>query len=257
MVGRAAGTKAAGQNRSTAVMQRRVEAQDALDDYPTAPWAARALADHVLRRICGPLNRMVAWEPTVNRGHLARGLRDRFGVVHCSDIHDYGAEAVMDGIRPGVDFLLTGSDAEVGEVDWIITNPPFRLGAEFVLRALSLKPRHGVAMFLRSAFAEGEDRFHRLFHPHPCRAEAQFAERVVLHRGVLRRAGSKYLDPDTGVEKTAGTATAYPWFVWTTEHPSIEERMRIPPCRHRLEIEGDYPILPHAMQPGIDREATL
>lgn len=33
------------QNTSTAVMQRRVEAHDSLDDFPTPPWATRALCE--------------------------------------------------------------------------------------------------------------------------------------------------------------------------------------------------------------------
>lgn len=32
-------------NRSTAVMQRRVEPLDSLDDFPTPPWATRALCE--------------------------------------------------------------------------------------------------------------------------------------------------------------------------------------------------------------------
>lgn len=36
------------QNVSTAVMQRRVEAPDSLDFFPTPPWATRALCEHVL-----------------------------------------------------------------------------------------------------------------------------------------------------------------------------------------------------------------
>ena len=36
------------QNTSHAVMAQRAEAFDSLDDFPTPPWATRALIEHVL-----------------------------------------------------------------------------------------------------------------------------------------------------------------------------------------------------------------
>jgi hypothetical protein len=36
------------QDTSYAVMAQRIEAQDSLDDFPTPPWATRALIEHVL-----------------------------------------------------------------------------------------------------------------------------------------------------------------------------------------------------------------
>lgn len=36
------------QNRSHAVMAQRIEAPDSRDDFPTPPWATRALLAHVL-----------------------------------------------------------------------------------------------------------------------------------------------------------------------------------------------------------------
>ena len=36
------------QNTSHAVMAQRIEAADSPDDFPTPPWATRALIEHVL-----------------------------------------------------------------------------------------------------------------------------------------------------------------------------------------------------------------
>lgn len=36
------------QNTSHAVMAQRAEAHDSLDDFPTPPWATRALIEHVI-----------------------------------------------------------------------------------------------------------------------------------------------------------------------------------------------------------------
>ncbi len=38
-----------GQNRSSAVMQQRSEPHDSLDDFPTPPWATRALCEYIAR----------------------------------------------------------------------------------------------------------------------------------------------------------------------------------------------------------------
>jgi hypothetical protein len=37
-----------GQNRSNAVMAPRIEGRESLDDFPTPPWATRALIEHVI-----------------------------------------------------------------------------------------------------------------------------------------------------------------------------------------------------------------
>jgi hypothetical protein len=44
-VDRAGGVRAVSQNRSSAVMQQRSEPHDSLDDFPTPPWATRALCE--------------------------------------------------------------------------------------------------------------------------------------------------------------------------------------------------------------------
>ena len=41
------------QNTSYAVMAQRAEAKDSLDDFPTPPWATRALIDTSSTRLAG------------------------------------------------------------------------------------------------------------------------------------------------------------------------------------------------------------
>ena len=73
------------QNRSSAVMQQRAEPHDSLDDFPTPPWATRALCEWL-----GPeaLADMTCREPAANRGHMVRPLREYFAHVEASDVHD-------------------------------------------------------------------------------------------------------------------------------------------------------------------------
>ena len=50
--------------------------------------------------------------------------------------------------------------------DWVITNPPFRLGEEFINRSMKIA-RHGVAMLTRTVFIESVGRYERLFKTNP------------------------------------------------------------------------------------------
>ncbi|PIE13841.1 MAG: methyltransferase [Rhodobacterales bacterium] len=235
-----------GANTSAAVMQQRHEAADSLEDFPTAPWATRALCEELVR--LGLLTpEMVAWEPCCNRGYMAKPLSEFFARVLATDIYDYG----WPGQQAVSDFLLDwGQDHPA--CDWVIANPPFRLGREFILKALKVA-RHGVAMFVRTSFVEGQNRFQTVFEPHPEAYFMPFVERVVLWKGIL-------LDPDVPIRRwnkkkqawvvgKPTSATSYCWLVWVKGHNGLPQMIRIPPCRHRLTRPGDYPPLPDHLKP--------
>lgn len=213
--------KTGGQNRSSAVMQQRSEPHDSLDDFPTPPWATRALCEWLSKGAPSePLDMRSVREPAANRGHMARPLAEYFGSVIASDVHDYGAGF------PQRDYLF-GSLDDMERTDWTITNPPFKLAEQFIDRALALS-NHGVAMLVRSAFLEGIGRYDRLFSVTPPDYVLQFTERVVMHRGRLAPEGS--------------TATAYCWLVWIIG-PRVQSwtGLRwIAPCRKSLERPADY-----------------
>ncbi len=203
------------QNRSTAVMQRRVEAHDSLDDFPTPPWATRALCEWLSNNQSQPLDMFTCREPAANRGHMVAPLSEYFGKVEGADVHDYGAGF------PVLDYLF-GFLPE--QVDWTITNPPFRLAEQFIDRARATS-RQGVAVIVRAAFLESVGRFERLFSVNPPSHVLQFTERVVMHKGKLSADGS--------------TATAYAWLVWMGD--SHTRLHWIGPCRKKLERSTDYP----------------
>lgn len=217
---------------STAVMQRRVEPHDSLDDFPTPPWATRALLETLLERKGmefvnwapdGPattLPLMTCREPAANRGHMVKPLREYFGGVEASDIFDYGAGF------PVHDYLF-GPPPPM--VDWTITNPPFKLAEQFIARACESSLR-GVAVIVRTAFLEGQGRHASLFSVHRPRLILQFAERVVMHKGRLAPDGS--------------TATAYCWIVFDPIPAEKTEFDWIAPCRAKFERDGDYPTMP-------------
>ncbi len=211
-------------------MQQRSEPHDSLDDFPTPPWATRALCEFLIEQGYA-LDQASCREPAANRGHMARPLFEYFGWVIASDIHDYGAGfAVSDYLFP----------IDEPRVDWTITNPPFRLAEQFIARACG-HSRIGVAMIVRSAFLEGQGRYERLFSPNPPSFVLQFTERVGMFKGRLVQVGADdhaNLDRN-GKPRKAGTATSYAWLVWIDGESPTQLRW-IAPCRKRLEREEDY-----------------
>lgn len=206
------------QNTSHAVMSQRVEPHDSLDYFPTPAFATRALCEWLVGDI--PILRAQSvWEPACGEGHMSRALAEYFREVASSDVHDYGFGRVDD-------FLWPDTRADT---DWIITNPPFRLGEQFAAKAHSIA-RKGVALLVRTAFLESASRYEALFRDTPPTDILQFVERVPMFKGRLDRNGS--------------TATAYCWLVWRNGVPRETRFHWIAPCRKRLERDSDYPAPP-------------
>ena len=208
------------QNRSSAVMQQRSEPHDSLDDFPTPPWATRALCEWLNAR-GEDLSSFDVREPAANRGHMVAPLREYFRRVEAADVYDYGAGFAVE------DYLF-GPDPDL--VSYTITNPPFRLAEQFIAR-MAATSEFGFAVIVRAAFLEGQARHDRLFSKNPPSHILQFAERVVMHKGRLAPEGS--------------TATAYAWLVWLDGGATEEGETRfdwIAPCRKLLERAGDYPV---------------
>jgi hypothetical protein len=163
---------------------------------------------------------------------MSRPLAEYFGSVRSSDVAYYGFSPDTDGCPFVWDFLTVGQSPLVG-VDWIITNPPFRLGKEFILRALEIANR-GVAMLVRTSFLESADRYANIFRPSPPMIVAPFVERVPMLKGRL--------------DRSASSATSYAWLVWQGKQFARPNRdpitVWIPPCRAQLERDSDYEAIP-------------
>lgn len=199
-------------------MAQRTEPLDAPDDFPTPPWATRALLEHVLSRE-EDFRSQTCLEPACGAGHMVKVLKEYFSEVVCSDAYDYSYAPVRD-------FLTYPYPDEL--VDWVVTNPPFRLAEEFIIRALEIA-RRGVAILARTVFLESVGRHERIFLDRPPAKFAQFVERVPMVRGRL--------------DQKASTATGYAWLVWEKGTPNLPRLMWVPPCRKRLEHPSDY-LLP-------------
>jgi len=194
-------------------MSQRHEKMDSVDDFPTPPWATRALIEHVIQP--AGLDKLSCREPACGRGFMSRVLEEYFEIVLSSDANNYGFGELRD-------FILND---EVIETDWLITNPPFNAAEEFVRKGLS-EARLGVAVLVRTVFLESVGRYNRLFSRFPPSLVAQFAERVPIVRG--------------RVDPRASSATGYAWIVWEKTSEKTTSVVWIPPCRKTLERRDDY-----------------
>lgn len=160
-----------------------------LDYYPTPPFATKSLCD-VIARSHVTYEQSVR-EPAAGGGHMAQVLNDYFGSVECADVHDYGMGYKVEN------YLA----APRRPVDWVITNPPFKVAERFVQKALH-EAEKGVAMLCRLQFLETRGRWARLFCIEPPTHVLVFSDRLRMVAGRL---------PTKHDERSALT---FAWFVW-------------------------------------------
>lgn len=141
----------AGEGFANAIVQsyRKWERKPA-DLYPTPVDGTESLipALKAMKRPDGtPIKRI--WEPACGDGRLARVLEWHGFEVIATDLREYPGFGVG-----GLDFLnddpLEKWGWDVGEIDAIVTNPPFSLAEEFIRRSLSITPN--VAMLLKQTY---------------------------------------------------------------------------------------------------------
>jgi len=205
------------QNTSHAVMSQRTEARDSPDDFPTPPWATRALIEHVIFEKRSTFQDQSCLEPACGAGHMSKVLTDYFGRVESADAFDYNYGIIRD---------FMSHPQKPSSFDWVITNPPFRLAEDFLIRSLRIA-KVGVAILARTVFLESVGRYTAIFQTTPPTTFAQFVERVPMVRGRL--------------DYKATTATGYAWFVWDKlAAEKVTRLVWIPPCRRIPERRGDY-----------------
>lgn len=133
----------------------------------------------------------IIWEPAAGNGAIALPLREAGHFVHCSDIADYG---LPDCVRE--DYLTAG--APFGTLG-IVTNPPFRLAADFVRKALG--EVEYCAFLLRTNFLESVERLELFRRSPPSRVWVSSRRLPMMHR--------------LGWEgPIAPSNTCFAWFIW-------------------------------------------
>ena len=144
------------------------------------------------------------WEPACGPGAIVRVLRDAGRRLIATDLIDYRSP------DPGRDFLLERRAPD--GIEMIVTNPPFKLAAQFAAHALSLCPR--VAMLLRLTFLESTRRNAILDGGQLARVHIFRNRLPMMHRDGW--AGNRVSNP-----------TAFAWFVWERGYTGKPEINRI------------------------------
>lgn len=119
------------------------------DYYPTPPEATIALIKFLQLSKGTKI-----WEPACGEGYMSEVFGKYGYEVISTDINDTGYGT------SGVDYL----NADLTECDWIITNPPFKISAEFIKRSISHKKPF--AMLLKSHYWHTKSRL-KLFQDNP------------------------------------------------------------------------------------------
>jgi hypothetical protein len=152
------------------------------------------------------------WECACGHGSIVRVLRNAGHEVYATDLVDYDSP---DQNAPGVDFLLEHRTPD--GVEAILTNPPYKLAAQFIQHALELCPQ--VYMLLPLTFIAGQRRTDIL--------ESGSLARVHVFKNRLPRMHR------AGWDGPRATATQeFAWFCWDRSH-------RGPTEVHRLSWEND------------------
>jgi hypothetical protein len=172
------------------------------DLYETPPEATRALLK------VEALPRYI-WEPACGRGAIVNELRGAGHQVVASDAVDYGIPITAPGYW-GIDFLQERTAP--ARTEMILTNPPYRLAAQFVRHALELCPR--VVMLLRLAFLESTGRTDILEGGKLARLHIFRNRLPMMHR-------HNWQGP------RATSAIPFAWFVWDAAHSGPVELYRI------------------------------
>ena len=201
------------QSYLTSVTQRN-ESLDSLDDFPTPPWATRALLQYLINH-GEKLHQQTVWEPAANRGYMAETLKESFHQVIASDIHDYQAGYKV------YDFLRPPRKSKRPDIDWIITNPPFKLSLEFALQALQTY-QCKTALFCRIQWLESQIRYQKLFINNPPSNILIFSRRVGLVKGQY----------NPNINKTL---VVYAWFIWRKSRKNSKLDWIPPETQSQLE----------------------
>jgi len=168
------------------------------DFYPTPPFAVEEL----LKRETFNGN---IWECACGDGAISKVLETNNYQVLSTDLiyRGYGVGST--------NFLQDGIFNNLEVQDNIITNPPYKFGLEFIIRAKKLS-RYKIAMFLKTVFLESSSRYNMFQDKEfPLKTVYQFCKRVPIYK--------------SGVKMKNSGLVAYAWFVWDKSHkgkPTIE-----------------------------------
>lgn len=141
------------------------------------------------------------WEPCCGKGHIASVLADEGYSVIAQDL------IVRDQISQNYEYIKEPRDLFAQEdcpCTHIITNPPYGMSNEAVIKCLSLLEDGAVmAMLLKIQFLETKKRYQQIFKENPPKWVFIFSNRINCAKG-------GEFDENDGL----GGAACFAWFIW-------------------------------------------
>ena len=180
--------------RDPAVIPNRVASYKGLDYYPTPYWATRALIPFL-----GDISDKTCIEPAAGGGHMVDILDQYFKEVRAVDIVDPENRGYEKH-----DFLTL--DKPDSPYDWLITNPPFKLITEFIVRYPEYAKN--CAILARLSLLESKGRYNKIWKQYPNVEVAVFVKRLMMVEGRL------------AVDGDGGSALCFAWFIWREDAKS-------------------------------------
>ena len=166
--------------------------RDADDFYPTPAYAVEEL----LKREVFIGN---VWECACGEGDISQVLKKAGYEVISTDLIDRGYGEQIDFFKSNI------------IADNIITNPPYKIALDFVLKAKKQSTKK-IAMFLKTVWLESESRYDMFQDKEfPLKKIYQFSKRVTLYK--------------SGIKMKNSGMIAYAWYVWDKDYvgkPTIE-----------------------------------
>lgn len=188
------------------------------DDFYATPYIATRRLLEMCKKLNIELPHHIA-EPAVGMGHIAKILEDNGYEVSGSDIVD------RKWPNTKIENFL---EAPTINGDAVITNPPYKYGADFVIHAMEkLKEGQMCIMLLKIQFMEGGDRAKRLYKnglqpkyilvfPERinCAKTGNFKEENELFEEATKDLSWEEKDKLGPAESAKGGQIAYMWAVW-------------------------------------------
>lgn len=153
------------------------------------------------------------WEPACGNGAISECLNIRGYNVLSSDIFDYG----YNNFNKKLDFLkIDAANKDLYQQYDIITNPPYSLSEEFVLKSIEVC-KNKCALLLKIQFLETEFRFKHIFSKYPPKFIYVFSRRQACSKFddfYQRDNDGNILYNKKGEPLKVGSAVLYCWFIW-------------------------------------------
>lgn len=177
--------------------------RDALDYYATPPWEVKNILSILDIQ---DMEHSLILDPCCGGGHLIEGVIKTFpnATIIGTDVQErenpFYKEHSSVRYYSGLEYDFLSEEYPYKEIDYIITNPPFKTIIPFTLHSLDIAKK-GVIMLARLKFLESVARYEKIFKNQPPTEVYVYVDRIACYKN-----GDFSMNPNA--------IEAYAWFYW-------------------------------------------